>query len=81
MTKYIEELNQGDSFVVDACIYTLTTDYKKDGKRLAFSLKDGSCRWFEGSCMVENIQLYTMDKDNNIIPIKPTEKKDALLET
>lgn len=77
MTKYIEELNNGDSFVLDSICYVLTTDFKKNGQRLAISLIDGSTRWFESSTIAENNQLYYMDKDNNIIPLKPTEKLDA----
>jgi hypothetical protein len=80
MTKYIEELISGDSFSKDSVFYVLTNDFKKNGDRLAISLKDGCCRWFEASTIVENNQLYIMDKDNNIIPIKTTEKKDANLE-
>lgn len=80
MTKYIEELNSGDCFSINDTFYVLTGDFKRNGNRLAISLSDGVCRWFESSNMVENNQLYVMDKDNNIIPIKPTDKKDANLE-
>lgn len=77
MTQYIEELKNGDCFFLDLACYVLTTDFKKNGQRLAVSLNDGSMRWFEGSTITENNQLYYMDKENNIIPIKPTEKPNV----
>lgn len=81
MTKYIEEMHNGDCFAVDEVYYVLTTDFKKNGHRLAVSVKDGFLRWFDSSKMVEELQLYTMDKDNNIIPIKPTKKTDVSSQT
>lgn len=77
MSQYLEELNNGDSFFLDSICYILTTDFKKNGQRLAVSINDGNLRWFEGSTITENNQLYYMDKDNNIIPLKPTEKPDV----
>ena len=37
--KYIEELNNGDSFELDNNFYVLTSDFKKSGDRLSYSLK------------------------------------------
>jgi len=81
MTKYIEELNNGDSFTIDSIIYILTTDFKRSGERSAVSTKDGRCRWFGPSQIVNTCQLYSMDKDNNIIPIKISEKPNAFNQT
>jgi hypothetical protein len=81
MSKYIEELDYGDAFLSDSVCYILTTDFKKNGDRLAICLKDGSSRWFNSSFITEPIQLYITDKDSNIIPIKPTEKQDANIKT
>ena len=81
MHKYIEELICGDAFLVDNEHYVLTRDFKKNGSKLAIGLKDGISRWFESDKMVENSQLYIMDRDNNIIPIKPTAKQDVSIET
>lgn len=75
--QYIEELKSGDTFLFNNICYVLTTDFKHNGQRLAVSLNDGNMRWFESSSIVENNQLYFMDKDNNIIPLKPTEKLDV----
>ncbi len=77
MNKYIEELSYGDAFVGDSKYYILTSDFKKNGDRLAVCLTDGSSRWLNSSLITEPIQLYITDKDNNIISIKPTEKQDA----
>lgn len=81
MTKYIEEMQNGDCFAIDDAYYVLTNDFRKNGQRLAISVKDGFSRWFDGSKMVEDAQLYIMDKDNNIIPIKPTKKTDVSTQT
>lgn len=77
MHKYIEELMHGDSFIIDNDYFVLTTDFKKNGSRLAVSLQDGNSRWFDSTTIVEPNQLYLMDKDNNIIPIKITEKENV----
>jgi hypothetical protein len=74
--KYIEELNNGDAFVVDQQIFLLTSDFKKNGSKLAYSLKNGNPKWFEASHIVDAIQIYTMDETNTIIPIKETPKDD-----
>jgi len=75
--KFIEELESGDSFLLDSIYYVLSIDHKKDGSKLGISLIDGSPRWFKGNTIIEKIQIYTMDKDNNIIPIKETKKDDT----
>jgi hypothetical protein len=77
MSKYIEELSYGDAFISDSLYYVLTSDFKKNGDRLAICLSDGSARWFNSSLITKPTQLYITDKDSNIIPIKPTEKKHA----
>ena len=76
MKKYIEELVGGECFLFDSS-YIITTDFKKNGDRLSVSLKDGTLRWFSASTIVEESQLYHLDKDNNIIPLRVTEKPDA----
>lgn len=78
--KYIEELTFGDCFIFEDDYYVLSIDYKKDGSRYCVSLKDGGPRWFKQDNIVEKIQIYTMDKDNNIIPLKET-PKDANIKT
>ena len=44
-------------------------DYKK-AHRLSTNLTDGSSRWLENSSDIDLIQLYLLDEDNNITPLK-----------
>lgn len=75
--KYIEELDTGTTFEKNSVIYLLTSDFKKDHK-LAYSFKDGSCRWFKNDDIVDIALLYILDKDNNFVAIKET-KKNAII--
>lgn len=68
--KYIEELNPGDSFSYENRQYLLSSDFKSEGSRLSVSIVDGNSRWFKGNEIVNVLPLFTLDKDNNIIPIK-----------
>ena len=77
--KYIEELEAGDSFSVNGNYYIATIDFKKNNTKLCIDLVNGSNRWFEATVMVEPIQIYRLDKENNIIPLKET-KKDVITE-
>jgi hypothetical protein len=72
--KYIEELKPGNSFLYKDNYYIITIDFKSDNKRLCYSLKNGQPLWFEPDSIVDDIQLYTIDKENNILPIIKTEK-------
>lgn len=70
--KYIEELSNGDSFKFNNKVFLLTSDFKKSGAKLAYSLEDGSPKWFDSQAIVESLQIYTLDNENNTIPIKIT---------
>ena len=70
MYKYIEELNSGESFEFSKKIYTLTTDYKKDGKKLAVSHSDGSLRWINQNEMIVPVDIYKIDAENTIVKIR-----------
>lgn len=74
--KYIEELENGDCFSHKDRLYLLTSDYKKNGQRLSYDLKSGLPLWFNPQDMIDNTQIYTLDQNNNIIPVKPTPKAD-----
>ena len=80
-TKYIEELSFGDSFEFDGIIYILSSDFKKNGDRMALSTNNGQSRWLNSSVIVNSCELYTMDKDNNIIALKPKEKENVANKT
>lgn len=74
--NYVEELKNGDIFKLEDSIFILTSDFKKDGSRLTYSLKNGNAKWVSASCIVEKIQVYTMDFSNTIIPIKEIPKEN-----
>lgn len=75
--KYLEELFPGDSFKLQDQTYILTSDFKKKGDRYCIDLNNGSSRWILGNTIVEMCPVYTLDKDNNIIAIKPTPKNET----
>lgn len=72
--KYIEELSIGDTFSYNNNIFILTSDFKKNNDRSCVCLTTGQPRWFKSEDVVEACPIYTMDKDNNIVPMKVTEK-------
>ena len=74
MTKYIEELNPGDSFTHLEEKYLLSYNFKKNGDRSAINLRNGQSQWFISNQIIDVIQLYYLDKDNNIIAIKEVKK-------
>lgn len=73
--KYIEELKPSDCFIINNEIFLISADYKKSGDRICISTKTGFMRNFSSNYMVDQIYLYTLDKENNIIPIHPIEKE------
>jgi hypothetical protein len=72
--KYIEELNLGDTFSYKDNIFVLTSDFKSNGYKLCYSLGTGNAHWLASQTIVEHSPTYILDKDNNIIPIKITNK-------
>lgn len=68
--KYLEELKSGECFTYKQQSFLLTCDFKKDNSKLCYSLQDGYAKWISSQEVVEPLGLYTLDKDNNIIPIK-----------
>ena len=75
--KYLEELDIGECFAFDNNIYINTQDFKKNKSRLALNVKTGIGRWLSHETMVDLVDLFIMDKDNNFMPIKEREKLDA----
>jgi hypothetical protein len=74
--KYIEELSSGDSFLYEDKPYFLTSDFKSNGQRLSYSLKDGFAKWFKNTDIVDLMPVYRLDNDNNIIALKETKKDE-----
>lgn len=68
--KTIAELIAGDSFYFIDDYFIVTSDFKMNGNKLCYSLKTGQPQWFETLKEVDNINLYFLDKENNITPIK-----------
>ncbi len=75
--KYIEELNNGDCFLYNGQIFLLTSDFKKNGHKLAYCLSSGLPQWFSGNDMITLNPVYTTDEENNIVPIKETPKEST----
>ena len=72
--KYIEELSVGDTFTHKDNIFILTADFKKNHQRNCVCLTTGLSRWFEASDIVDLCPVYTLDKQNNVIPMRITSK-------
>lgn len=68
--KYIEELNIGDTFQYQDNIYVLTCDMRKNGARMGVSLKNGNIYWLDSQTIVDPIQLFILDNDNNVVSVK-----------
>lgn len=75
--KYIEELHPGDTFELDNHKYVLSCDFKQNGDRNCINLFNGQSNWIGSSTIVNICPIYILDKENNIIPIKPTEKTNV----
>lgn len=72
--QYLEELKIGDCFMLSNRDYILTTDFKSSGHKLSICLSDGSAHWLASDTIINQIDIFKLDKDNNIIAIKPREK-------
>jgi len=78
--KYLEELLIGDCYTHSGKQYIITTDYKKNGSRLCICLIDGTTYWAPSDLMIDPIDIFTVDKDSNIVAIKER-KKDVVDKT
>ena len=68
--KYLEELQNGETFGLNDQYWLLTADFKSNGKRLCYNMNNGHAKWISGNETIELTPLYCLDKDNNILPIK-----------
>lgn len=75
--KYLEELNNGECFEFQNNCFIITHDFKKNGDRSCIKLNDGSNNWLKPDTIVKIADIFTMDKDNNIIAIKERLKEDV----
>jgi hypothetical protein len=72
--KYLEEMLPGDGIYINSEYFVVSADYKSNGDRMCVSLTTGFCRYLKSDAIVEPSPLYSLDKETNIIPIKPTAK-------
>jgi len=75
--KYLEELNCGECFEFNNSYFILTHDFKKNGDKLCIKLNTGSNHWMRSDSIVKIADIFTMDKDNNIIAIKERVKDNV----
>lgn len=73
--KYLEELLIGDCYQHSGKAYVVTTDYKQNGSRLCVCLIDGTTHWMASDLIIDPIDLFTVDKDANIVAIKERQKE------
>jgi hypothetical protein len=78
--KFLEELSPGECFEFEKNFFILTKDYKTNKQQEKLSacvdIKDGNSRWISGGAIIDLVPLYTIDLENNIIPIKESKKSD-----
>jgi hypothetical protein len=73
--KYIEEISFGDIFELNKEIFILTKDFDNKRRSLCVSLNSGQLRWLPSNTIVETVNLYRLDNENNIYNIKPENNK------
>ena len=77
--KYLEELNNGDIFILNNNKFILSGDFKnKNNKiqKMCVCIGNGVVQWFDGGTIVERLDLYYRDTDGNILPLKDFPKND-----
>ena len=79
--KYIEELSGGDCFELSNDYYIVSKDFDNRGQVMCLRLSNGFPKWFKSSTIVNHIELFTLDKDNNIIGIKERKRDDVSTQT
>jgi hypothetical protein len=77
--KYIEEIENGDCFEYKGSKFLLTSDFRKNGNRLGYNLTNGLPKWFDAQDIINVCQIYTLDCNNNLEPVKETKKSDVTI--
>lgn len=78
--KRLEELLPGNTFSDADNYFIVTSDYRsrKTGRDLCcVNLKTGNIKWISAAEFVEVDPIYILDKENNIVPLKKTEKENV----
>lgn len=77
--KFVEELDGGDCFLLNGKYYIVSNDYSKkksEDFRSCIKISDGFSNWIKSNEVVEQIPLFTLDIESNIVPIKETKKEE-----
>lgn len=74
--KYLEELSGGDCFEYNGYNYILSKDFKTNGDKMCIGMVDGFQKWLSPKSIVSHVELFTVDKDNNIVAFKTREKQN-----
>lgn len=74
--KYLEELEFGDCYQYNKEYYVITTDFKQNGKKLVINLANGQPKWFDSNTIIDPIDIFTLDKESNVIAIKERKSDD-----
>lgn len=75
--KYLEELTSGECFEFKDNFFILTQDFKKNGDRSCIQLDTGFSKWLKADSIVKITDIFTMDKDSNIVAIKERVKDNV----
>lgn len=67
--KYLEEIGGGRCFFYDNIYYITTNDFNKNNQRLCIYLRSGGPRWLDMNLLVSHINLYTLNQENEIVPL------------
>jgi hypothetical protein len=75
--KYLEQLENGECFKYKNKIFLLTCDFKNNNYKLCYNLNNGQSQWISPEAEVETYPIYTLNEDNNIIPLRNYEKIES----
>lgn len=68
--KHLEELEHGQCFRYQNRHYILTADFKGNGDKNCIDLNTGNNKWLGSSSIVDDVDIYMLDKDNAIMPLR-----------
>jgi hypothetical protein len=70
MDKFLEEIDNGDLFILNNKKFLLSSDFRKNGDKLCIEIGTGNSKWLKPNSHIELLDLYSIDKNNNFMPIK-----------
>lgn len=75
--KYLEQLENGESFKYKNKIFLLTSDFKNNNYKLCYNLNNGQSQWISPEAEVEVCPIYILNEENNILPVKHYQKTES----